>query len=350
MCTAANYKTKNHYFGRNLDLEFSYNEAVTITPRNYPFHFRKVKDLKYHYAMIGMAIVVDDYPLYYDATNEKGLSMAGLNFPNNAEYKLETDGGDNVAPFEFIPWILGQCANVSEARGLLQRLNLVEINFSEQFPLSPLHWLISDRDESLTVESTKEGLKVYDNPVGVLTNNPPFDMQMFQLNNYMRLSKEDPKNSFAKDIPLKLYSRGMGALGLPGDLSSASRFVKAVFTKMNSVSGDSELESISQMFHILGSVEQQRGCVLVKEPTIEKRDVKLKSEEESKLSGHDEMIEGNYEITIYTSCCNTDKGIYYYTTYENRQITAVDMYKENIEGSKPVQYPLITGQQICMQN
>lgn len=324
MCTAATYKTKDHYFGRNLDLEFSYNETVTVTPRNYPFHFRKVGDLKSHYAMIGMAYVTDDYPLYYDATNEKGLSMAGLNFPGNADYKPEANGKDNVSPFEFIPWILGQCGNLVEARVLLARINLVQINYSEALPLSPLHWIISDKNGSITVESVKEGLKIYENPVGILTNNPTFDFHMMNLNNYMSLSIEAPENTFSRELDLKTYSRGMGALGLPGDLSSASRFVKAAFTKMNSLSGDSESESISQFFHILGSVDQQRGCV--------------------------HMGEGKFEITIYTSCCNTDKGIYYYTTYENNQITGVDMYRENLEGCGLVSYPLVKGQQIHMQN
>lgn len=322
MCTAATYKTKDHYFGRNLDLEYSYRETVTITPRNYPFHFRRVKSLTDHYAMIGMAYVTDDYPLYYDATNEKGLSMAGLNFPGNAYYEPEAEGRDNVSPFEFIPWILGQCATIAEVKELLGHINLVNINFSEELPLSPLHWMISDRDASITVESVKDGLKIYDNPVGVLTNNPGFDYQMFHLNNYMNLSIDAPVNSFSDKLPLQAYSRGMGAMGLPGDLSSASRFVKAVFTKMNSLSGDSESESISQFFHILESVAQQRGCV--------------------------RMGEGKYEITIYTSCCNTDKGIYYYTTYENHQITGVDMHKEDLDGTKLISYPLVTEQQIRM--
>ena len=324
MCTAATYKTKDHYFGRTLDFEFSYAETVTITPRSYPLHFRKVKNQEKHYAMIGMAYVVEDYPLYYDATNEKGLSMAGLYFAGNADYKREVAGLDNVAPFEFIPWILGQCSNIAEAKKLLEHINLVEEHFSSKLPLSPLHWIISDRDASITVESVKEGLKVYDNPVGVLTNNPSFDYHMFNLNNYMGLSIDTPENLFSKDLNLTIYSRGMGAMGLPGDLSSMSRFVKVAFTKMNSLSGDSESESISQFFHILGSVDQQRGCV--------------------------RMGEGQYEITIYTSCCNTDKGIYYYTTYENHQITAVDMHKEELEGSRLVCYPLVKGQQILWQN
>ena len=324
MCTAVTYRTKNHYFGRNLDLEFSYDERVTITPRNYPFHFRKSKDLESHYAMIGMAFVTEGYPLYYEATNEKGLSMAGLNFPGNADYKPEEPGKDNIAPFEFIPWILGQCASIAEVRERLEHMNLVNIHFSGELPLSPLHWMISDREKSITVECVKEGMKVYENPVGVLTNNPTFDMQMFNLNNYLHLSVEKPVNCFSKDLNLEPYSRGMGAMGLPGDLSSASRFVKAAFTKMNSVSGNSESESISQFFQILGSVAQQRGCV--------------------------HMGEGNYEITIYSSCCNTDKGIYYYTTYENSQITGVDMMKEDLEGREVISYPLIKGQQIRMEN
>ena len=166
MCTAVTYKTKDHYFGRNLDLEYSYMETVTVTPRNYPFAFRKMGRMETHYAMIGMAYVADGYPLYYDATNEKGLSMAGLNFPENADYKPFQDGKDNVSPFELIPWILGRCATVAEARVLLQRINLLNEHFSPELPLSPLHWILSDRECSITLESVKSGIKIYDNPVG----------------------------------------------------------------------------------------------------------------------------------------------------------------------------------------
>lgn len=324
MCTAVSWKTRDNYFGRNMDFEYSYEETVTITPRQFPFHFRKIETMESHYAMIGVAFVTDGCPLYYDATNEKGLSMAGLNFPGNADYKEETAGKDNIAQFEFIPWILGQCATVQEARRLLERINLINISFRDDLPVADLHWMISDRDSSIVVEAVREGIKVYDNPVGVLTNNPPFEIQLFGLNNYMHLSTEKPQNNFSKALDLEAYSRGMGAMGLPGDLSSSSRFVKAAFTKMNSVSGASESESISQFFQILGSVAQQRGCV--------------------------HMGDGKYEITIYSSCCNTDKGIYYYRTYENSQINGVDMFKEDLDGSSLVSYPLITEQQVNMQN
>ena len=324
MCTAATYRTKDHYFGRTLDYEVSYGEEVVVTPRNFPFHFRHMGGLSSHYAIIGMATVAGEYPLYYDATNEKGLSMAGLNFPGNADYKPLAEGKDNVATFELIPWLLGQCATVEEAKAYLARMNLANTPFGPQFPVSPLHWIIADRDCAITVESVREGIRIYDNPVGILTNNPPFDYQMTNLTNYMSLSTEPPENHFSDQLDLTPYSRGMGMLGMPGDLSSASRFVRVAFTKLHSVSGTSESESISQFFHILGSVAQQRGCV--------------------------HMGEGKYEITIYTSCCNTDRGIYYYTTYENSQITGVDLHRENLDGRQLSRYPLMTGQQIHMQN
>ncbi len=261
MCTAATYKTKNHYFGRNLDYDFSYGETVTITPRNYPFRFRRMGEIPVHYALIGMAFVQQDYPLYYDATNEMGLSMAGLNFPGNADYKPEDPEKDNITPFEFIPWILGQCATVDEAREKLARLSLLNENFTPQLPLSPLHWMISDRNESIVVESVKDGLKIYDNPVGIMTNNPTFDFHLTNLVNYMGISRRDPESRFSDQIQFVPYGRGMGSIGLPGDLSSASRFVKAAFTRLNSFSGESESESISQFFHILASWRNRKAAV-----------------------------------------------------------------------------------------
>jgi len=327
MCTAITYKTKDHYFGRNLDLEFSYKETVTITPRNYVFPFRKMEKMESHFAMIGMAYIAENYPLYYDAINEKGLCAAGLHFPENADYKPYCEGKDNVTPFELIPFILGQCSSVAEAEILLKRINLLNENFSDALPLSPLHWIISDRERSITVESVKEGIKIYDNPVGVLTNNPTFDYHMFHLNDYMRLTNGEPENTFAGEnssLALKTYSRGMGALGLPGDASSMSRFVRAVFVKLNSVSGNTEAESVSQFFHILKAVEMQRGCV--------------------------QASRGLYDITVYSCCCNTDRGIYYYSTYDNSRILAVDMHKEDLQGTTLAAYPLEKEQKIEYQN
>ncbi len=324
MCTAATYRTKDFYFGRTLDYEFFYGEEITVTPRNYPFSFRYLPEKREHYAIIGMAHVEEDYPLYYDAVNEKGLGMAGLNFVGNAVYGEVREGKENVAVFELIPYILSQCENTEEARELLGKIQITDTKFKEQLPNGRLHWIIADEKEAITVESVTEGLKIYENAPGVLTNNPPFPMQMFQLNNYMQLSSRQPENLFSDQLSLETYSRGMGALGLPGDLSSASRFVRVAFTKLHARSGEGEADSVGQFFHILGSVEQTRGCC--------------------------ELENGKYEITIYTSCCNATKGIYYYTTYTNRQITAVDMHREKLDGTELIRYPMLEEEQIRLQN
>ncbi|MBP3919054.1 MAG: choloylglycine hydrolase [Clostridia bacterium] len=324
MCTAATYQTKDFYFGRTLDYDFSYGEEIVITPRRYLFPMRHEMALSTNYAIIGAACVINGMPLYYDGVNEKGLCMAGLNFVGNAVYNDPNKDMYNVAQFEFIPYILGSCASVAEAEMLLSRINLTKTAFSDTLPCAQLHWIISDCKKCITVECVANGMNIYDNPVGILTNNPTFDKQLFSLNRYMGLSPKSPKNRFSDKLNLHIFSRGMGAIGLPGDLSSQSRFVRAVFVKLNSLSGEDEMSSVSQFFHILNSVDQQRGCC--------------------------ELDENTYEITLYTSCCNASKGIYYYTAYDNHQITAVDLHKENLDGDALVRYSMITEEQIHYQN
>lgn len=323
MCTAICVTNKNFYFGRNLDYEHTFGEKVTITPRFFPFCFLNGKVLKKHYAVIGMALPYSGYPLYFDATNEMGLSIAGLNFPDNAKYEKCNPKKDNVASFEFIPWILSQCATINEARALLCKINITDEPISATLAPTPLHWLIADKENSLTVEQTHSGLKVYENPVGVLTNNPTFDVQMFNLSNYMNVSSKEPQNRFSHKIELNTYSRGMGGLGLPGDLSSMSRFVRASFTKLNSIYGNGEEETVNQFFHILYSVYQQKGCVVVGD---------------------------SFEITNYSSCCNADEGIYYYTTYNNHTVRAVNMHKENLDTDKLITFNISQNVKFNMQN
>lgn len=324
MCTAATYRTDDFYMGRTLDYEFSYGEEITVMPRNFSLSFRHGGGTDRHYAIIGMAHVADGYPMYYDAVNEKGLGMAGLNFAASARYSEPEDGKQNVAQFEFIPWVLSQFASLEQARSAIEKINLVGTTFDSRYPAAKMHWIIADKSGAITVEPTEGGLRIYDNAPGVLTNEPPFDMQLFNLNNYMRLSPKQPENSFSDALNLDTYSRGMGGLGLPGDLSSMSRFVRAAFTKLNSLSGSGEAESVGQFFHILGSVEQVRGCC--------------------------EVAQDKYEITIYTSCFNADKGVYYYTTYNNRRITAVDMHRENLDSDSLARYPMLDKEDVLRQN
>ena len=323
MCTAISFTPNKHYFGRNLDLEGSFGEGVVVTPRGYRFAFR-LAGSSCGYALIGMAIVQGGVPLYYDAVNEYGLGMAGLNFPKNAAYQPAQVDKINLAPFEMIPYVLGRCKSLSEARELLMRVNVTDVHFSPQLKNTPLHWMISDRTGSLVAEPTAEGLKVYENPVHVLTNNPPFPMQLSRLSDYMSLTPYEPENRFSKEVELVNYSRGMGTIGMPGDWSSASRFVRAVFTRFNLVAGDGEEGAVNGFFHILQSVAVPRGCMRLKE--------------------------GVYEETVYSSCCNADDGVYYYTTYGNPTIHAVSLHAADLSADKPIYYPLKKDLQIERDN
>lgn len=312
MCTAIHLNKSGHYFGRKLDLEYQYNEAVTITPRNFNFKFKAPILNKERYAIIGMATSIDGFPLYYDAVNEKGLSIAGLNFPQNAFYHSAKNDALNVAPFELIPYLLSQCESIDEALKLLTAINLENRNFSEEFPLTPLHWMLSDKERSIVIEPLKEGLKIYENPVGVLTNNPPFEAQLVNLQNYSSLTNTSPKDTFSLATPF--YSKGLGAFSLPGDGSSASRFVRAAFHKIHATPENNKPAQINQFFRLLKTVEQPKGSV--------------------------KTDDGKYHYTVYSSLMDLDEGTYYYTTYEDSTIKGVSLFAENLDGNEIISYSI----------
>lgn len=323
MCTALTYTGYNTYFGRNLDLTHLYDEAVTILPRNFLLRFKREENIENHYAIIGMSTIINNYPLFYDATNEYGLSMAGLNFVGNAVYHDYEYGQKNLCTFELIPYLLATCKTVEEAMISIENLNIISTPFDEQTPNAMLHWIISDKVESMTIESMADGIRIYRNPMGILTNNPPFDYHLTNLNNYLNLTPDEPKNRFSRDLNLEPYSGGMGAMGMPGDLSSSSRFVRASFTKMNSPKMRNEERSVAQFFHILGAVEMCEGSL--------------------------RMGKKN-EKTQYTSCTNIHDGIYYYRTYNNSRITAVRMRNEDLDSAKLISYPIRHKSDIYFEN
>ncbi len=303
MCTCITFKTKDHYFGRNLDLEYRFNEKVVITPRNYEFFLKAGGSFRTKYAMIGIATIMDSYPLYAEATNEKGLSIAGLNFPENAYYGKKQKDKINLTPFELIPWILGNFASVEELETVIRHIYLIDQSFSKNVPLTSLHYMICDAKHCLVLEQTRDGMHIYSNSIGVLTNNPPFSYHLININNYLNLTSEISRNRFSNKIKLNAYGLGMGAIGLPGDNSPSSRFVRAAFNKLNSVCDANEESSLSQFFHILDTVAVVKGTTM--------------------------SPDGKWHITVYSCCCNTTKGIFYYKTYSNNQITAIKMTEEN---------------------
>ena len=313
MCTSLSMNSGGFCFGRNMDIEFEFNADVVIMPRRYPIRFRKAGEIACHYAMTGTAMLAEGYPLYAEAINEKGLCMAGLSFPDS---RLSDCGGHGVgiSPFELIPWVLSQCADISEARALLQRTSLIAIPFSESIPLTPLHWHIADKNGAIVLESTADGVRIYDDPVGVLTNSPPFTFHLTNLRQYLHLSPEYPDSvTFGKTV-LSPYGRGFGAIGLPGDFSPASRYVRAAYLKLNSPEASSENDLIMQTLHILRNVAMPHGSVQTQDDRNERTDY---------------------------SCCMSG-SVYYFCGYNDSSLCAVDMSHERLDGYTLIVYTKVS--------
>lgn len=298
MCTSI---VKDRFFGRTLDLELNYNESVIITPRNYSLPY-KTKEPECGYGIIGIGILRDGFPLYFDAVNEMGLGVAALNFNKSSVYFKPKTSKLNLASFEIIPYILSHCKDVKEAETLLKKTNILNLQFDENMPNSGLHWLIADKNCSIVAESNCKGLNIYSNPVGVLTNEPEFNTQLFSLNNYIALSSSYPTNNFSKEIALSTYSKGLGALGLPGDYSSNSRFVKASFVKLNY---PHPISKPNEIFEIFSTVSVPRGSVLSED--------------------------GKIFSTIYTSVYNLETATLYYKTADSLSVWAVNLNRKSVD-------------------
>lgn len=306
MCTAISDTQNMHLFGRTLDLEYSYGESTVLTPRAFELRFSELCAPREHLALLGTAHVCDGVPLYYDAVNESGLAAAALNFPLEAVYNPPRVGAHNVASFELIPWILSQCEDLRDAVRLLQNANVTDKSFSPAMPATPLHWLIADKSGCIAVEPTERGLEVHNDPFGVLTNSPRFSRHVSNLARYAHCSPSAPKNNICPQADISCFPRGTGAVGLPGDLSSESRFIRAVFCKSHTVNESDVAAQISRFFHVMDAVAQPRGCA---------------------LSERGEPIK-----TVYTSCIDTCAQVYYYTTYSCRAIHALSMRAHDLDG------------------
>ncbi|MBQ8141278.1 MAG: choloylglycine hydrolase [Clostridia bacterium] len=320
MCTAISIYGASKLFGRTLDLDLSYWESVVITPRNFRLRLLYEKEFDKHLSILGVAAIQNDFPLYYDAVNEAGLAMAGLNFPKNAVYLKQKKSMYNVASFELVLWVLGQCKNVREAAELLKNTNITPDSFSDDLVSTPLHWMIADRERSIVAEPTSGGITIYENDIGVLTNAPAFSYHITHLSDFMNISSSTPSNNICPSTELDVYSRGMGAIGLPGDFSSASRFVRAVFAKEHTSAALSKREEISRFFHIMDTVSVPCGCIRIDE--------------------------GKSVRTLYTSCIDMDTLTYHFTTYGCRRIRAVRLDDKRAEQNRLAVFQMDIGEDV----
>ncbi len=313
MCTGLALETKDglHLFGRNMDIEYSFNQSIIFIPRNFKcVNKSNKKELTTKYAVLGMGTIFDDYPTFADGMNENGLGCAGLNFPVYVSYsKEDIEGKTNIPVYNFLLWVLANFSSVEEVKEALKNANIVDIPISENIPNTTLHWMISDiTGKSIVVEQTKEKLNVFDNNIGVLTNSPTFDWHVANLNQYVGLRYNQVPEFKLGDQSLTALGQGTGLVGLPGDFTPASRFVRVAFLRDAMIKNDKDSIDLIEFFHILNNVAMVRGST--------------------------RTIEEKSDLTQYTSCMCLEKGIYYYNTYENNQINAIDMNKENLDGNE----------------
>ena len=286
-----------------MDVSRPFDGGVITVPRNFPLKETFGCPLTEHYAITGMAAVVDGYPLFADGFNEAGLCMAALSFPKSAVYVQDPQKDKTViTSFELIPHILGLCESVREARALLRSITVSDVSFRADIPSTPLHWLIADESEALAVESVAEGLMLYEAESGILTNEPPYPFHKANAELYFRLSRSDGEES-----PV---THGLGALGLPGDWSSPSRFIRGDFLlrscRLSEERG--EEERVAHAFELLSAIAPPRGAVMT--------------------------YEGKAHHTHYTCCMNPQSGIYYLRKHGKLSVEAHAVCESQKQGCR----------------
>lgn len=311
MCTGIRFVDAdgNMFFGRNLDWCCSYGEQVVVTPRGYrrTWRFGEGPGEECRHGVIGMGIVAEGLPLYFDCANEAGLGIAGLNFPGYAQYEEgPMEDKVNVAAYEFPLWVASKFETVDEVEDALAEVAIVAEPVNEAYPVSMLHWLIGDAQRSIVVEYTADGMRAFHDDVDVLANQPGFGWHRENLRNYISLTSDFPQPARWGTAELAPYGSGSGMHGLPGDYYSPSRFVRAAYLNANYPAQKTEGENVLRLFHTLGGV--------------------------SMIDGAARMGNGEFEKTLYTGGYSAATRTYYYSLYEDPAIKYVSMADVNLQG------------------
>lgn len=315
MCTGVRFSDDkgNMYMGRNLDWSTGYGQKVVVTPRGFSYNSAFLGEMKpKNGAIIGMAVVADNKPLYFDCFNESGLGIAGLNFPGYAAYEsAPIDGKTNVAAYEFPLWVVMNFSTVDEVEAALRSVAIVAQPVSPQYPVSQLHFIIGDGKRSIIVEYTGKGMEIFHNDVDVLTNQPGYGWHQENLRNYLNLFPQMPKEVKWREAKMTAFGSGSLMRGIPGDYYSPSRFVRVAYLNTHYPVKTTEEENVSRLFHTLTGVAM--------------------------IDGAAEMGDGKCELTVYTGGYSAAAKTYYYNTYENPTIVSVAMANYNLDSAELVQ-------------
>ncbi len=242
-----------------------------------------------------------------DGINDQGLYVGLFYFPGYASYAEATkdNAARAMAPHEYANWLLGNFATVDEVKANFDKVVLVPVVLEALEQAAPVHFVVHDRSgKAVVIEPLDKTLKIYDNPLGVLTNSPTFDWHMTNLRNYVNLTATNVPPIDLGGIKLAQFGQGSGMRGLPGDFTPPSRFVRAVAFSQSAVPADTATLAVLQAFHILNNFDIPYGAV---------REV-----------DHGQM---NAEMTTWTSVSDLKNLRWYFRTYKDQSIRSVDLKK-----------------------
>lgn len=312
-CSSFSWNTEDgkHLLGRTYDQfgDLSMNK-IAVIPRGYRMRLEINPSSQSwtvaRYGFVGMAILGLDTPIMVDGINECGLMGALLNLPEYADYPQVQGGGSRIPvnPGFFVDYLLGRCGSVEEVIRQLPKLQLTqELVFGHRMCV---HYIFSDTTgETVVIESTRKGFNSYRRTIGILTNSPDYGWHLTNLCNYtgVRNLPIPPQKINGLEISVFGEMQG-GGMGLPGGYTSPSRFVRLAFMKAYGVKGANEMDGISKMFHNFATVDVPKGIIKAGD-------------------GSD-----NYEQTLCIAAMCAESRIYYFSTAENRRISAVRLEAE----------------------
>lgn len=311
MCTHIVLKNKNSKLlsARTMDFSLELNPLALVFPRNYSVDFIYENPMNNHFAFSGLGKDVGKYYLA-DGINEHGLSCAALYFEGYAKYNEDCDKQKiNLAPQEFLHWILASSKNVEDVIKNIQNINIVSYVLEFIAKAAPLHWVITDATgKSIIVEPLDGELVVEENKVGVLTNSPDLNWHYTNMRNYIALDINQLNPRKINDLTLQPFGQGSGSFGLPGDYTPPSRFVRAVFNKLSCRMEDSKDDLLIASFAILNNVMITKGSVKTAHNTI--------------------------DYTQYVSSISHEDLTYYFKTYRNPNIRSFSLLNFDLDENK----------------
>lgn len=314
-CTGITLKAKDGsvVFGRTLEFAHKMDSEVIVIPRNMKIigNTSTGEDgLQWNSKFAATGANFDNTPVIIDGINEKGLSCGLFYFPGFAEYQsvVESDKSKTIAPWQFATWILTNFESVSEVKEHLPEIKVANVVFKKWDFIPPMHSIVTDaKGNSIVIEYIEGKLNIYDNEYGVITNSPSFDWMTTNVRNYLNLSPNNVSEKTLAGQKLKPFGEGSGMVGIPGDFTPPSRFIRALYYSMASLMCDKSKETALQAFHILNNFDIPMGTV---------------------RSEHGEVTD--YDWTQWTAVHDLDKKDYYYKTEGNSRIRVVNLMKCNL--------------------